>query len=242
MSPTQRLYLEDPTRKTALATVTGHAAGGFTLDRTVFFASDKRYHHEQPEDRGHLLAEGHKLKVPRVFWDDRGRLVHRTSGPLPGVGAKAQLHLDAERRALQARAHAAMHLLISAVVEARGEHLAPPRVVGGGEVRLHTRFRETPAQAIPRVLEAVKGAIARRGDIVASWAPRDEAAKRVTHHAVAFDEIAPGEPTLRLVAIGTACVLPCDAPLPVNTREIGDVRATLFQPRGDGVRWGARVA
>ncbi|HEX2022389.1 MAG TPA: hypothetical protein VHH36_06720, partial [Candidatus Thermoplasmatota archaeon] len=120
--PTARLHLDEPTRKTALATVTAHAAGGFLLDRTVFHASDPGYHHAQPDDRGHVLADGHKLKIARVHWD-RGLLVHRTTGPLPGIGAKAQLHLDAERRDLQARAHALMHLLVAALAAERCELL-----------------------------------------------------------------------------------------------------------------------
>src|SRR5439155_22338885 len=48
---TQRLYLEDARHKTALATVTAHAAGGFTPDRTVFHAADARYHPLHPHDR-----------------------------------------------------------------------------------------------------------------------------------------------------------------------------------------------
>ena len=239
--PTQRLYLEDPARKTALAAVCAHASGGFLLDRTVFHAADPRYHHLQPEDRGHLLAEGHKLKVPRVFWDQAGRLVHRTTGPLPAVGAKAQLHLDADRRQQQASAHTAMHLLVAAIAEQRGELLEPPRVVGGGEVRLHARFREPPAQAVARVLDRARDLARQRLDVHPEWAPRDDAQRRVTHHVVALDAIAPGEPTLRLVRIGEASVLPCDAPLVGNTREIGEIRQTMLQPRSEGVRWGARV-
>ena len=240
--PTHRLHLEDPQRKTALATVSGHASGGFLLDRTLFHAADPQYHHLQPEDRGHLLAEGHKLKVPRVFWDQARRLVHRTTGPLPAVGAKAQLHLDAERRQQQARAHAAMHLLVAAVHEQRGELLEPPRVVGGGEVRLHARFREPPAQGVARVLDRAMDHARQRHDVVPEWAPRDDAHKRVTHHVVALDAVASDEPTLRIVRIGDASVLPCDAPLVANTREIGAMRQTLFQPRHEGVRWGVKVA
>lgn len=239
---THRLYLEEPERKTALATVSGHAAGGFLLDRTLYHAADPRYHHLQPEDRGHLLAEGHKLKIPRVFRDQKGRLVHRTTGPLPAVGAKAQLHLDADRRLQQARAHAGMHLLIGATIDARGEFVEPPRVVGGGEVRLHARFREPPAQIVPRVVAAAQQAAAQRHDITSEWAARDDAARRVTHHHVALDDVAPDEPTLRLVRIGDANVLPCDAPLIANTRDIHAMRVTLLQPRAESVRWGVKIA
>jgi len=239
---TQRLYLEDPRRKTALAAVSGHASGGFLLDKTIFHAADPRYRHAQPCDLGHVLAEGHKLKLDRVFWDAKGRLVHKTSGPLPAVGAKAQLHLDAPRREQQARAHAAMHLLVAALHEQLGLLLEAPAVVGGGEVRLTARFREDPRAALPRLVARAQEMAATREDVTALWAPRDEAAKLATPQDVALDAIAPEEPTLRLARCGARSVLPCDAPLVANLREIGALKLTLAQARRDGIRLGVRAA
>lgn len=241
MTPTVRLYWEEPTRKTALATVTGRASGGFTLDRTVFHAADTRYHHLQPEDRGYVLVDGSKRKLERVFWDAKGRLVHRTAGPPPPVGAKAQLHLDAPRRELQARAHTAMHLLVAAVEEQRGTWLEAPRVVGGGEVRLAASFREAPQVALQKVLDATRRRIAERHPVAATWAPRDQAAREVSAHVVALGAVAPDEPTLRLVRCGDSC-LPCDAPLVEHAWQVGELRPTQYQPRADGVRWAVRVA
>lgn len=240
-TPTQRLYWEDPHRKTALAAISGRYAGGFLLDKTVFHAADPSYHHDQPCDRGHVLAEGHKLKVDKVAVRS-GRLVHVTSGPIPASGAKAQLHLDADRRELQARAHAAMHLLVAAAGRERAEWIEPPRVVGGGEVRLTTRFREDPRAAIAKVVAFAQKLVDAREDVTALWAPRDEAAKLVTHHVVALDAVAPGEPTLRLVRCGHASTLPCDAPLVAHTWQVGTLRVTpLLQPREGGMRWGVKV-
>lgn len=211
-TPTQRLYWEDARRKTALANVTARYAGGFLLDKTVFHVADKRYHHAQPCDKGYLVAEGHKLKIDRVTLD-KGLLVHRTSGPVPAAGAKAQLHLDWDRRWLQARAHTMTHLLIAALVEARAEILAQPEVAGGGEVRCVAKFREAPEKAWPKVVSRVRQLVDARLPVEASWSPRDEAEKRVTPQAIALRAIAPEEPTLRLVKIGPTSVLPCDAPL-----------------------------
>jgi Ser-tRNA(Ala) deacylase AlaX len=233
---TQRLYLEDPRRKTALAEVIGHAAGGFVLDKTVFHAADARYHHAQPCDLGHVLAEGHKLKLDKVFWDSRGNLVHKTSGPLPAVGAKAQLHLDAPRREQNARAHAAMHLLIAALAEQRATLLEPPRVVGGGETRANVTLREDPRTALPRIVARANELAATREDVTATWTPRDDAAK-----LVALDDVAPDEPTLRIVRCGTHSTLPCDAPLVTNLRELGPLRLTLTQPGRQGVRFGVKA-
>jgi Ser-tRNA(Ala) deacylase AlaX len=236
LSATARLYLEDPRRKTALAAVTGHAAGGFLLDRTVFHAADPRYHHAQPCDRGHVIADGHKLKVHKVGWD-KGRLVHRTHGPLPAVGAKAQLHLDAPRREQQARAHTLMHVLLAAL--AGGEVLAQPEVVGGGEVRLVARVRGDAALVEARARRIVES----RAPIEARWAPREDVAKLVTPQGAPLDTIAPGEPTIRVVRIGDASLLPCDAPLVERASDVGEWRMDPPLPARDGgaVRLRARV-
>ncbi|MFA5860913.1 MAG: hypothetical protein WDA16_04395 [Candidatus Thermoplasmatota archaeon] len=231
--PTQRLYLEDARRKTALATVTAHASGGFLLDKTVFHTPDWRYHHQQPCDRGHVIADGHKLKIHKVAWDQRARLIHRTDGPMPSIGAKAQLHLDADRRLVQARAHTLMHLLVQALSECRAQMLAQPEVVGGGEVRVDAKFREAPATAWPKVLSRTKQLVEARVDVVTQWLPRDDAARIVTPQAVPLGEIAPGEPTLRIVRIG-ASALPCDAPLVSHGWEVGEWRAALPQPAKEG--------
>lgn len=236
---TRLLHLENPKAKTALAQVTAHAGGGFVLDKTIYHAARPGYHHAQPCDLGHVLAEGHKLKLTKVAWNLRGELVHRTDGPLPAVGAKAQLHLDAPRRELNVRAHAAAHLLARLVVDARGTMLSPPAVVGGGEARIHARFREDPRVAVPLLIERADARIAARDPIEVVYAPRDEAAKQVDDQGLALDAVMPSEPTLRLVRCCGA--LPCDAPMPERVSDIGALALKLLQVRADGVRFGARV-
>lgn len=236
---TTRLYLEDARRKTALAVVTGQAGGGFTLDRTLFHVHDARYHHRQPCDRGHALVAGSKLKIVKVAWDARGLLVHRISGdaPLPPAGAKAQLHLDAPRRELQARAHTLMHVLLAALAEARAEHLEPVEVVGGGEVRCRVKARD-----LSKVEARVRELVATRAPIEISWMPRDEAAKRATPQHVPFSMVASDEPTVRMVRIGEWSALPCDAPLVEHVWQVGDVKFAPPQVTREGVRLRAKVA
>lgn len=239
---TERLYLEEPTRKTALAKVTARLGGGFLLDRTVYHAADARYHHAQPCDRGHLLVEGHKLKLDRVACDRAGRLVHRASGPPPAVGAKAQLHLDAPRRHLQARAHTLMHLLVAALAEARSELVSRAEVVGGGEVRVAVKLREAPASAWPKLASRVKQMVDARLPVEASWKPRDDAEKASTPQGFAFGAIAPDEPVLRVVRIGDACILPCDAPLVERSSDVGAISVAPPTPaRDSGVRLRLKV-
>lgn len=239
-TPTQRLYWDNARAKTALAVVTGHRAGGFTLDRTLYHAALPGYHHAQPCDLGHVLADGHKLKLTKVAWD-RGELVHRTDGPLPALGAKAQLHLDAERRERQARAHAAGHLLVTAVAENHGAIIEPPHVVGGGEARLVARFRERAADALPKVMERLRALVEAREDVVTRWAPRDDVPKLASHEPVPLADIMPGEPTLRLAQVGKRSLLPCDAPLCAHTWEVGELKLGLVQQRSDAVKFGVKL-
>lgn len=231
------LHWENPAAKTAIAEVVAHASGGFLLDKTIYHAADPRYHHAQPCDLGHVLAEGHKLKLSKVIWNEKRQLVHRTDGPLPAVGARAILHLDAPRRDLHARAHAAAHVLARAVLDLRGTMLSPPSVVGGGEARIHARFREEPRAAIEKVLAIARARIAAREPIETLFAPRDEA--KTDDQGLALDAIAPGEPTLRLARCGG--LLPCDAPLPERTSDVGELTLGLVQMRADGVRFGGKV-
>lgn len=237
---TERLYWENPRAKTALATVTGHRAGGFTLDRTLYHAPIPGYHHAQPCDLGHLLAEGHKLKLTKVRWD-RGEIVHHTDGPMPAAGAKAQLHLDAERRDLQARAHAALHLLVTAVAENHGTFLDAPHVVGGGEARVVARFRERAQDILPKVLSRAQQLADAREDVIAKWLPRDDATKLASHEPVPWADIMPQEPTLRMVQCGKRSLLPCDAPLCAHTWEIGKMELALVQQRSDAVKFGVKI-
>jgi len=232
---TERLWLQDARRKTALASVTGHHAGGFTLDKSLYHASDPRYHHRQPCDRGHALVDGSKLKVHKVALD-RGVLVHRTESALPPVGARAQLHLDADRRGQQARAHALMHVLLAALAEQRADHLAPPEVVGNGEVKLHVRARD-----LARAEARARQLLATRAPVEVVWMARDDAARRATPQHVPLDAVAPDEPTLRMVRMGDWSLLPCDAPLVEHVWQVGEVRFAPPQPVRDGARWRARV-
>ncbi|HUR69361.1 MAG TPA: hypothetical protein VM370_08945 [Candidatus Thermoplasmatota archaeon] len=199
------------------------------------------YHHRQPCDLGHVLAAGHKLKIVKVFWDQRGRLVHRTSGPLPPIGEKAQLHVDQDKRELRARAHAALHLTITAASENYATFTEPPFLVGGGEARLTCRFRDDPRVILPKVIARAQQLADAREDIAVKWAPRDDAVKLASHAPVPFEQVMPGEPTLRLVQCGKRSLLPCDAPLCDHTWQIGQLKLGLVQIKAEGVRFGVKV-
>ena len=187
-----------------------------------------------------MLADGHKLKVHKVGWVGE-HLVHRTDGPLPTIGARAQLHLDGDRRARNARAHAALHLLITAAAESYATFTDDPCVVGGAEARLVAKFREDPKVVLPKVLARAQQLAAAREDVVAKWAPREDVAKMASHEPVPLRDIMPGEPTLRVVQCGKRSLLPCDAPLVEHTWQVGKMELALVQRKSDAVRFGVKA-
>lgn len=132
---TERLWLSEPRRKTALVEVTAAQRDVFQVDRSLFCPKSRTYRHPQPSDQGVVWTpDGEKRKLVTVFEDDRG-LWHRLRGATPSVGDRLQCHLDPDRRETIARGHTAMHLLIHTLPRAAGRFAEDPEVRGGGHVR-----------------------------------------------------------------------------------------------------------
>ncbi len=240
--PVERLFLEDPYRKTVLTEVAAVHGAGVLLPRSIWYATSRAYGHPQPSDRGHLLVGGHKLKLARVAWRDDG-LAHVVSGPPPRRGEKVLGHLDWERRHEAMRAHAALHLLAHVVVaERRGEFLAAPEVHGRAQFRVTLRLAATGPKGLADAIARANAIAERHLDVVARWLPRDEAERRATSQHVGFDRVAPGEPVLRVVETGDVVRVPCDAPALRNTREVGRIQAVDVLPRPDAMRVVFRLA
>lgn len=228
-------YWEHPTKKTLLTEVAFARASEVALARSIYYASRPDYAHKAPTDRGHMLAEGHKLKIDRVRWQD-GALLHRVTGPPPAKGAKVQAHLDWPRRHETMRAHAVMHLLFAAVPAVGRGTVVSAEVAGGGRVKATLRLRDASPAALARLVATLNGWIGERLDVVPEFAPRDATERVATPQHVPLSAIAPAEPSLRLVRIGERSVLPCDGPHVANTRELGGVAIENALRRGEETR------
>jgi Ser-tRNA(Ala) deacylase AlaX len=222
---TQLLWLEEPGRKTCLATVTGTRGPAFLLDRSIYCPASHAYRHPQPADRGEVWLGGDKRLLTRVFWD-RGELRHVVRGAVPARGAKANCHLDVERRLDAAAAHTALHLLLSAFARGRlGLLTEEPRVQGGRQFTVTARWARWSPEALKALLDEANAAAARKLEVGSTYATRD-ALHDVDAQPFADGVLHPGpEATLRVVRIGDASALPCDGTLLDSTARLGRITA-----------------
>jgi Ser-tRNA(Ala) deacylase AlaX len=218
---TERLWLTEPRRSTALAKVVAVRGGAFALDRSLFAPASVFHRHPQPADKGTVWLQGEKRRLERVFQRD-GVLWHQLRGTVPAVGEQAQCQLDADRRLEASRAHTAMHLLMAALHRANAPPMARnPEVRGGGHFRL-----DLAAPVEPRTLA---GCLAQ----ARQWAADDRPVRREHlargHEAKVLDaqrfhppDPYPGPPTVLDVAVVTGvCSYPCDGTHVERTGKVG---------------------
>jgi len=119
MRATERVYLADDQCLSTTATVMAVGERALALDRTCFHPGGGG----QPCDAGTLrLPDGLTLPIVAVRDDDAGVLWHCTeTQPSENLlGARVQLALDGERRALIARHHTVLHVLNTIVLRDHG--------------------------------------------------------------------------------------------------------------------------
>ena len=107
---TETLFLTDPYRKSANATVIGLTEeGGIVLDRTIFYARGGG----QPGDSGALDWDGGRIPIATAVKGEGAAIVLIPAEPakLPPVGAEVGQRLDWDRRYGHMRIHTALHLL-----------------------------------------------------------------------------------------------------------------------------------
>jgi misacylated tRNA(Ala) deacylase len=107
---TETLFLTDPYRKSANATVIGLTdEGGIVLDRTIFYARGGG----QPGDSGTLDWEGGRIPIATAVKGEGAAIVLIPAEPakLPPMGAEVGQRLDWDRRYGHMRIHTALHLL-----------------------------------------------------------------------------------------------------------------------------------
>jgi Ser-tRNA(Ala) deacylase AlaX len=218
---TERLWITEPRRSTALAKVTAVRGHSFALDRSLFAPTSVFHRHPQPADKGTIWLAGSKRMLERTYVKDR-QLWHQLRGTVPTLGEQAQCQLDADRRLLASRGHTAMHLLLAALGRANAPpQVRNPEVKGGGSFRI-----DLAAPVAPKDLAACL-AQARQ------WAHEDRPVRREHlargHEAKILDaqrfdppDPYPGPPdVLDVVAIGDVCSYPCDGTHVERTGKVG---------------------
>jgi Ser-tRNA(Ala) deacylase AlaX len=221
---TERLWLTQPRRATAIAKVVAVEGGLFALDRSLFAPTSRLCRHPQPHDMGMVWIDGgEKRKLVRVL-DRGGRLWHQLRGTVPPVGATLNCQLDQERREKESRAHTAMHLLLVALQRAgAGPLVADPTVKGGGTFRLD--FAQAPA---PKLLAA---ALAQANQWVQDNRPvrvehvlRGMETKVLDAQQFEVPDPYPGpDGSVPAARVEGVCCLPCDGTHVERTLKVGRV-------------------
>lgn len=211
---TERLWETEPQRNTALAEVLEVRGDRFRLDRSLFRPKSRTYRHPQRADAGTVWVKGADKQEIRSVFEQAGSLWHRVAGPAPEVGDELQCHLDQDQRALDSRAHSAMHLLLQAVTQLADVVLvADPEVKGGGRFRLDLRSWELGPEVLAAAVDRVEAWIEQDALVERSYTPRDAAEHKLDPQP--FEEGGharyPGPATtLETVRIGEVCAYPCD--------------------------------
>ncbi|MCA1818498.1 MAG: hypothetical protein LC620_00335 [Halobacteriales archaeon] len=231
--PTERLWLTEPRRSTALARVVAVRGRAFALDRSLFAPKSLSHRHPQPHDQGTVWWEGEKRRLERVFERD-GSLWHLLRGTVPARGAELNIHLDADRRMLASRAHTAMHLLLKALAISGAPPLvADPEVKGGGNIRM-----ELAASVAPRALAEALAQANRWAE--GSHAVRREFVPRGAEVGLDAQRFQPPDPfpgpadVLAVVRIDGVCAYPCDGTHVERTAQVGRIVVAEARARAGG--------
>ena len=238
---TERLWITEPRRTTALARVVAVRGAAFALDRSLFAPTSRTHRHPQPHDQGTVWGEGEKRWLMRVEERD-GALWHRLKGMLPPIGTELNCHLDAERRAQVSRTHTAMHLLLAALRPHRAALTADPKVKLGGTFRLDLAAPLAP-RALAEALARANAWAAEDRRVTREHLPRGTEAKLLDAQAFQPPDPYPGPAaTLDAVRIEGVCAYPCDGTHVERTRKVGRIVIPVARAAHGGAVIVAKVA
>lgn len=236
---TERLWITQPRRVTALAKVVAVRRGWFALDKSLYAPTSHRRRHPQPHDQGVVWIEGSKRNLVKVREED-GILWHRLDGFVPAVGDQLNCHLDADRRALASRGHTAMHLLLNELWARRASGLLEdPEVKGGASFRM--RFEASVAPKILAEALAAANAVVARNVAVERVFGLPIEVEATPQRFEPADPFPGGEP-YEAVRIPSSACYPCDGTHVERTGAVGRIVVkNAHMGRGGFVVVGAAV-
>ncbi len=225
---TDLLFRDDPTLRTAPATVLASGPEGVVLDRTVFYPRAGG----QPGDAGVLRFAGGEMTVADTVKGEGETVLHvpAPGAALPPTGASVVAELDWTRRSRHMRMHTALHLLCVVL---------PGAAVTGGQIgadksRLDFDLSDPPTkEAIEAGLNAL---VAADHPVTTEWV--DESVLDTNPALVRTLSVKPprGTGRLRLVRIGAGetpvDLQPCGGTHVARTGEIGALRVLKIENKG----------
>lgn len=230
---TDLLYLPDDDGVTAFeATVTEVGEDYLVLDGTHFYPGGGG----QPADRGTLEWDGGRATVVDAR-KDHGDVRHRVAdveGDLPTPGETVRGEIDVERRERLSRLHTAQHVVSRVLLDDHGAATVGSGIdADGGYVDV--RGGEVDDADLGAIERQANRAVERDPDVTKVERPRPAVADAMPEGRAQLDAIPPSVDPLRVVEIEGFDVCPCGGTHVDRLGEIGTVRVTGRESRGEGV-------
>ncbi len=225
---TERVFLNEPARRTLAAMVVAAGPDGIVLDRTVFYARGGG----QPGDTGVLRWNDGAVTVTEAVKGEGDAILHLVppDAALPAAGTLVEATIDWDRRHALMRMHTALHLLCSLIKGA---------AVTGGSVGVEKSRLDfdLPVPPAKEDIEAgLNALIAADHPVRIEWV--DESVLDSDPGLVRTMSVQPprGTGRLRLMRIGESHTLidlqPCGGTHVSRTGEIGSVRVQKIENKG----------
>jgi len=234
ISPTKKLYLDDPYLKESVATVLISKQE----KKNIYVILDKSIYHPkgggQPTDLGFLRGDDFNIDLKKVM-EVRGVLVHfgKLNGRLPQTGEEIYCSLDWKRRNLVMKLHTAGHVLDYALKEVYGKVVDTLGALHGPPVAF-TEYRGTsPSMEQIEAIQERANKIVRDGRKVRFIYVNRDGLMMAAKDAPNIDRLPKAE-RYRLVVIEGVNAIPCTGTHVKNTAEIGtiEVRGVERTERG----------
>jgi misacylated tRNA(Ala) deacylase len=225
---TERVFLDEPARRSLTAVVVASDPSGIILDRTVFYARGGG----QPGDTGVLRWDGGETAIADTVKGEGTAILHLPApgSVLPPVGASVEAMLDWARRHAHMRMHTTLHLLCSLIKGAA----VTGGSVGADKSRLDFDLPASPDKAD---IEARLNALIQADHPLAiEWV--DESVLDTNPGLVRTMSVQPprGTGRLRLIRIGggdePVDLQPCGGTHVARTGEIGAIRVVKIENKG----------
>ena len=225
---TESLFRDDAYLKECSARVIAiNERGGIVLDRTVFYATSGG----QPGDTGALVtADGTRIPIATAVYTDtlKTEIAHvpAEGASPPPVGAEITAAIDWDRRYARMRMHTALHLLTAAL---------PYAVTGGsvGETESRLDF-DIPEAGLDKdeITARVNAMIGQHAAVSSRWIA--DAELEANPALVKTMSVKPpmGTGRVRLIEIAGLDLQPCGGTHVRSTAEIGAVRVTQIEKKG----------
>jgi len=234
MQPTILTYMAQQDRLTDTATVVAvNEVDGKTciiLDQTIFYPQGGG----QACDTGKITTQKGLFKVQEVrFFDGFVHHYGVFEGPLFAVGAVVECHVDADRRLVNSRLHAAGHLLDEAVKNLGLDWVPTKGIHFPGKCAVEYAGTLEDAEAVRAQIEAESNRLIKAGhDICASFVS-------VAELPALADYVPPNLPEnkpVRIVNMGGRKSTPCGGTHVKTTADIGEIVIRYVKAKKGDIR------